>query len=169
MRVTPEQLQRWLQVWKHWPRWAQVSSLVGGISLVVLVLVSGFGPMDSPAPAESPTLLAFKVFSRLLAATLLILGCFLVLRKWQKSSGRSTIRKVGVVETVHLSQRRALYLVRIGERELLIGGTDQSITFLADASQPLEAAGIPAPISHAIPFEQLLVRQIQADATRVEP
>jgi len=44
----------------------------------------------------------------------------------------SSSPEVVILETTHLSPRRALYLVSAGPKVLLLGGTDQQITFLAE-------------------------------------
>ncbi len=41
-------------------------------------------------------------------------------------------KKVRIVETVHLGQRKAVHLLQIGNRQLLIGSAGESITKLAD-------------------------------------
>jgi flagellar biosynthetic protein FliO len=46
-----------------------------------------------------------------------------------------TGKKIQVVETVHLGPRKAIHLIKIGERRLLIGSTNESITKLADVTE----------------------------------
>lgn len=41
-------------------------------------------------------------------------------------------KKIHIIETVHLGPRKAVHLLKIGGRELLIGSTSESITKLAD-------------------------------------
>lgn len=41
-------------------------------------------------------------------------------------------RKIKIVETAHLGPRKAVHLLRIGDRSILIGSTNESITKLAD-------------------------------------
>lgn len=49
----------------------------------------------------------------------------------QQGQGSSSAQ-VRILETTHLSPNRALYLVNAGSKVLLLGGTDQQITFLAE-------------------------------------
>lgn len=46
-------------------------------------------------------------------------------------------KKIQLTETVHLGQRKALHLVKIGDKTLLIGSTNESITNLADVSEQM--------------------------------
>jgi len=46
-------------------------------------------------------------------------------------------KKVRIIETVHLGPRRAVHLLKAGNRELLIGSTTESITKLADVTDAL--------------------------------
>ena len=46
-------------------------------------------------------------------------------------------KRIRVVETVHLGPRKTLYLLKIGERQLLIGSTNENITRLADVTGAL--------------------------------
>jgi flagellar biosynthetic protein FliO len=41
-------------------------------------------------------------------------------------------KQIRIAETVHLGPRRAVHLVEIGERQFLIGSTNENITKLAD-------------------------------------
>jgi flagellar biosynthetic protein FliO len=46
-------------------------------------------------------------------------------------------KKIQVFETVHLGPRKAVHLIKIGNRRLLIGSTNESITKLADVTDAL--------------------------------
>lgn len=41
-------------------------------------------------------------------------------------------KRIKVIETVHLGQRRSIHLLKIGEQEILIGSTNETISKLAD-------------------------------------
>ena len=43
-------------------------------------------------------------------------------------------KKIQVIETVHLGPRKSVHLLKIGNRQLLIGSTSESITRLADVT-----------------------------------
>jgi flagellar biosynthetic protein FliO len=44
-------------------------------------------------------------------------------------------KEIRIVETVHLGPRKAVHLLQIGQRRLLIGSTNENITKLADLSE----------------------------------
>jgi flagellar biogenesis protein FliO len=44
-------------------------------------------------------------------------------------------KQIRVVETNHLGQRKALHLIQIGSKRLLIGSTNETITMLADVTE----------------------------------
>ncbi len=52
-------------------------------------------------------------------------------------------KRVRVVETVHLGPRKTLHLLRIGNRQLLIGSTNENITRLADVTGALSEVDSP--------------------------
>ncbi len=70
---------------------------------------------------------------------LLLYGSLRVLRgftlRWRGLSPSAT--QITVLETRYLSPRRTLYLVRAGAKVLLLGGTDQQISLLADVTDAL--------------------------------
>ena len=77
-----------------------------------------------------------KEFIKMLLSVLLVIVLAIgvlylskkVLPKISKSSGRN----IHVVETVHLAPRRSVHLIEIGDRQILIGSTNENITKLAD-------------------------------------
>jgi flagellar biosynthetic protein FliO len=44
-------------------------------------------------------------------------------------------KQIRIVETSHLGQRKALHLVQVGSKRLLIGSTNETITMLADVTE----------------------------------
>lgn len=62
-----------------------------------------------------------------------------VLPRFTQLSGK----RVRVVETVHLGPRKALHLLKIGNRQLLIGSTNENIIRLADVTDALSEADSP--------------------------
>jgi flagellar biogenesis protein FliO len=46
-------------------------------------------------------------------------------------------KEIHIVETAHIGQRRAMHLLKIGDRMLLVGSTNESITKLADVTKAL--------------------------------
>jgi flagellar biosynthetic protein FliO len=46
-------------------------------------------------------------------------------------------RRIQIIETVHLTQRKSLHLVKVDDRQLLIGSTNENITKLAELTDVL--------------------------------
>lgn len=53
-------------------------------------------------------------------------------------------KRIRVVETVHLGPRKTVHLLKIGNRQLLIGATNENIASLADVTDALSEVNLPA-------------------------
>ena len=136
---------RWFQ---KLPPWAWGSLALGGLFAVVWIINSRVAPSPtSPATAVGgdTTALAVDILVKLSLIVGLIYGALWVFRRWRGGDLRSGAKKIDILETVHLSPRRAIHLVRAGNRVVLIGATDQNVTFLSDVealeSSPAEQPG----------------------------
>jgi flagellar biosynthetic protein FliO len=140
----PQQIPGWMKTWMGWPRWAQVTSLIG---LMVLLtagwMLAGAGADPQPNasdPFKDPALLMASVFLKLVIVVLIMIAALWLLRRIQGGGWKATARQVQVLETTHLSPRRAIHLIQIGDRKLLIGATDQSVSLLTEIDdQPIES------------------------------
>jgi flagellar biosynthetic protein FliO len=47
-------------------------------------------------------------------------------------------KNVHILETTHLGPRKTIHLLKIGERKLLIGSTNENITMLADVTEAVK-------------------------------
>jgi flagellar biosynthetic protein FliO len=70
------------------------------------------------------------------------------------SSGRGSMR---ILETLSLSQGRALHLIQIGEKILVVGATAQSVALIAEIADAQEAEAIKRQSYKASPFLRELV------------
>lgn len=52
-------------------------------------------------------------------------------------------KRIRVSETVHLSPRKAIHLIKVGKQTLLIGSTNGNITKLADVTDQLSETDLP--------------------------
>ncbi len=157
MNQQPPEWSKQFTAWvKRQPRWM----VIGG-GLVILLMGALLLTDMKPQAADSGTgnagdpyfgtiLLALGVFARLLLVVLAIYFSALAFRRWQMGGGKAPARQLALVETLHLSQRRAVYLVRAGEQLFLLGATDQSINSLGQVNP----AG--QPVSSQISFDQHL-------------
>ncbi len=53
-------------------------------------------------------------------------------------------KQIRIIETVHLGPRKAVHLLKIGDKQILIGSTNENITKLADVMDDSPGAGSPA-------------------------
>jgi len=88
------------------------------------------------APAEpvekTTTQLAVDILIKLSLVVGLIYGGLWAFRRYRSADIRKGAKKIDVLETIHLSPRRALHLIQAGERLLLIGATDQHVSYLSE-------------------------------------
>ncbi len=90
------------------------------------------GDLVAPSAADVVEfLLKFGIVLLALYGSLRGLRTLMARQRWLPTSGT----QVTVVETAHLSPRRALYVVRAGRQKLLLGGTDHEITLLAELDE----------------------------------
>lgn len=115
------------------PRWALITITVG---IIVILGVAMFLllPQSSPSTGDTSYLnstgFAFSVFLKLGVVVLIIAGLAIVFRRMQTKTRGTVSKRVEVIETVHLSPHRTLYLVTVDSKRILIGATDQSLSTL---------------------------------------
>ena len=79
-------------------------------------------------------------FKMMLAVGLIIamgVGVIYFSRKLLPKIANLPGKKIQVIETVHLGPRKAVHLLRVGNRHILIGSTAESISKLADINDGL--------------------------------
>lgn len=79
-------------------------------------------------------------FKMMLAVGLIIamgVGVIYFSRKLLPKIANLPGKKIQVIETVHLGPRKAVHLLRVGSRHILIGSTAESISKLADINDGL--------------------------------
>jgi flagellar biosynthetic protein FliO len=150
-------LRKWWDKSSKQQRMLAVLALIGILATGTLLLLS-----DSPAnqnlietgaPVQGnlaslgagdsigSSLYYVGVVIKVVAVLLLIIGGAVILRRWQTKRGGGLGRRLGVVESVRLSPKQALHLVRVGDRQLLIGATDQAISLICDVqNSPVDQA-----------------------------
>ncbi|MBM4423033.1 MAG: flagellar biosynthetic protein FliO [Chloroflexi bacterium] len=130
-------MEKLLAVLRADPRWRwAAAALAVVVGLAVLLLLGGATSDDSFAAAAVQAMTKTAIVLGLLFLTLA------VLKRWQVTASRG--KQMSVVETLRLSPRQALHIVRVGERTLLIGASDTQISLLTDV-EPIDSAEPPAP------------------------
>lgn len=136
-----DRLIAWFKQQKAIPIWGWIFGILVIFSLGLLVGGGGKGQIASPAGAEtdpfSTASLAFEVFFRLIIVLGLMYVFFIFLRRWQGGKTGSAKKRLSVIETLHLSPRRIMYLIRLEEREFLVGATDQAMSLIAETDDGL--------------------------------
>lgn len=100
-----------------------------------LAAANNSGSQSQPVPGMSAGTLVGLVFKVGIVA--LLLGvCLWLLRRYAGTSSRNGGRTgaVAIVDTIPLAQGRAMYVLDIGDRAILVGVTPQQFSFLADVT-----------------------------------
>lgn len=109
--------------------------------------------------------LALGLVLKLGAVIALIYCSLLALRRWQMGVPGRMRRRLAVMETVRLSPRQAIHLVRAGDRWLLLGATDQAVALLSE----VEPEPVEAPVAQAQPPAPLAFRDVLRSIVSVRP
>ncbi len=94
------------------------------------------GTGDKPGIRE----LFFKMMFSVLFLVVLGVAAIYVSKKFLPKITKLPGKEIRIAETVHLGPRKAVHLLEIGERRFLIGSTNESITRLADLTNPAAAS-----------------------------
>jgi flagellar biosynthetic protein FliO len=128
-------LKKWLDAGGSRRKWI-VGLFAASILITGIMFISGGSAPEYGALEPSP-LYFMGIIVKLIAVLLLIIGGAIFLRRWQVKSGLGRFGgHLNVVETVRLSPKQAVHLVRVGKQHLLIGATDQAISMLATVDIP---------------------------------
>jgi flagellar biosynthetic protein FliO len=129
------QSSRIVQKLARLPAWMWVAGLLAVFGLAILAAGTQAQPtaeqMVSGAQMSSAGL-GVDIFLKLVLVLLLIYASVYALRKFQVGASGGTVKRLRVLETAHLSPRQKIHLVQIGSQVILIGATDQNLSFLTD-------------------------------------
>jgi flagellar biosynthetic protein FliO len=130
MNVMVISFKKWLETSSLKQKYAATLLAFSLLSTAGLLIMKGTtGAMDDPLQASPFYFIG--VFAKLGVVLLLILACSAVFRRWSLPVSRGEKkRQLQVIETVRLSPKQALHLVMVGDRQLLIGATDQNVSLL---------------------------------------
>jgi flagellar biogenesis protein FliO len=115
------------------PRWALIAITVGVIiilGIAMFLLLPQSSPSTGDAAYLNSTGFAFSVFLKLGVVVLIIAGLAIIIRRMQGKGQVTNSKQINVIETVHLTPHRTLYLVNVENKKILIGATDQSMVTL---------------------------------------
>jgi flagellar biosynthetic protein FliO len=123
--------KRWFETSSKKQKWTALLTVVGLLCTIALFSLDGSGE-TSPDPLGSTPLYFAGAFIKLVVVLLLIVVSAIFARRWlQPGPHGKSVRQMRLMESVRLSPRQALHLVSIGDRQFLIGATDQNVTLIS--------------------------------------
>jgi len=90
-------------------------------------------PFKNPSSFGNNQLVYKFIFSIFLVIALGAIAFYLS-RKFGPKITKLSGKKIKIIETIYLGQKKTLHLVKIGNREILIGSTNENISMLADVT-----------------------------------
>ncbi len=121
----------------------------GAAAVIVLLMTGGKCPASATTTTSAPAV--FKpglpevtgydttgLLWQMLAATvvILVLGilAFVVVKRLLPKIGRTAGKRISVLETVYLQPKKALHLIQVGSRKLLIASSPEGLVRLDDVT-----------------------------------
>lgn len=111
------------------------------------------GPFPDASPDAAPSEpmpslggAVFKVVSSVALVVAVLYGGVYLTRRLSRKVGSGNIKSdaISVIHKRHIAPKKAIYVITIGERAMVVGVTDSQISHLADLSQA-EVEGIKVP------------------------
>ena len=144
----------WSSLWAGRRRWSTIAWIVAGVATLAvfvytelrgsqpagtqLAAVEGLGVQADPLLDGS---LFLKVVLNLAIVLVLIVISLFVIQRLQLRGGLGSRKKqMTLLESLRLSPRQALHLVRVGKQVFLVGATDQALNVLGEVDSSLETA-----------------------------
>ncbi len=135
-------LLKWWRTASPRSRWVAGIGLFSLLATGILIVISGSpatGETYSSPDAGSTTWALLGVFVKLLVVIGLFVGSVIIFRYYSsKRPFRNASRQLEVVETIRLSPRQSLHLIRAGDRLLIVGATDQAISLVSEMVAKLD-------------------------------
>jgi flagellar biosynthetic protein FliO len=130
-------IKKWLDAGGSRRKWTVALISLSILATAVLFISTGSTPAPQYGALEPTPLYFIGIIAKLIAVLLLIIGAAVLLRRWQVKNGLGRFNgKLSVVETVRLSPKQAVHLVRVGNQHVLIGATDTTISMLTAVDLP---------------------------------
>ena len=120
-------------------------SVLGGIILLSAYPWAGAGSADAAAESEetgepgamaapSMTAMSMKVIGSVALVIGLLYGAVYVMKRFGPGFGARGVREnaIAVVHKRHIAPKKAIYILKIGQRSMVVGVTDSQISHLAD-------------------------------------
>ncbi len=141
MRSIQTAFQRWLKADNKQITWVLILMVVsvGALGLIFawansnLPAASATMADGSPDDLSSPFYF-LGVFVKLVGVLLLLFGVAYFVKRWKGNTSpiQNHINQMSIVESLRLSPRQALHLVKAGDQVFLVGATDQALTLVSE-------------------------------------
>lgn len=124
-----------------------ITAVVGSIILILFVAIYLLSSQtkttstvmkDDSLFAMDTTGLVVNVFLRTAIVFGLMFLFFALLKKWQGRKITSPQKRMAVVESIRLSPKQAIHLIKVGNREFLVGATDQNMNLISELEVGVE-------------------------------
>ena len=127
---------KWLDWFKSKPRWMQIALITAFCVLFVVGLWLGSPTSTNQQAGElfNSTAWMTGVFLKLILVLGLIYGAAILYKRTMTGSINNPQKQMRIQETLNLTPKRSLHIVKVGEQTLLIGATDQGINLLSELS-----------------------------------
>jgi flagellar biosynthetic protein FliO len=135
-------------------RWLFIALSVGILCTLLFLMVtnsdrSTTGTLLTTTDQMDNAVYYFGIAAKTVGILFLIVGGAIILKRLQKrQQGIHSDRNLAIIESIRLSPKQALHLIRVGDKQYLIGATDQNLNLISEvasrkeeiyASQPLSA------------------------------
>jgi flagellar biosynthetic protein FliO len=147
------------------------------IWIVVLFVILGIGtlmgtPFGRPENSDQTIMPVFgstgqliSIFLKWMAVIGLMYVAFIFLKRWMPGQTNQQLKQLAIIERLALSQRQAILLVRVGNRKVLLGATDQSISMITELKEGDETALEVKASEDAGGFNALLMKKISGNGS----
>ena len=98
------------------------------------------GSKDSDGGSTPPAM--WKMLAYMLVIVVLGVGAIVVVRKVLPRIGAAmpSGKRISTIETAHLGPRKTVHLLQVGTRKILVGGTREGLSMLADVTDAFDPA-----------------------------
>jgi len=118
-----------------WSYWLTGLAILGGL-IIISSAASSLG--NTSTVSLNPFVYSINVFLKLILVLLLIYALAHIFRSGKTVLPGRPTRQIAILETTRISSHQALHLVKVGDRTLLIGATDQNMSLLSELDAPMD-------------------------------
>ncbi|MAT42957.1 MAG: flagellar biosynthetic protein FliO [Anaerolineaceae bacterium] len=181
MRSIQTAFQQWLKADNKRITWVLILMVVsvGALGLIFAWANSNLPAASATMADGSPDNLSspfyfLGVFVKLIGVLLLLFGVAYFVRRWKGNASpvQNHKNQMFVVESLRLSPRQALHLVKAGDQVFLVGATDQSLTLVSevDVTDALAVEMQPAVTEKMMDFGKIFSNKLkQTDSKDAAP